>query len=101
MRSGAAILTLLLAAHGCSEAIFAGIGPGGLRHLDERGIRGWLGPEGVAASELVARHARGEQVVEDLATAQNQTAGLLRRIWVVENLADAALLPIAEEGEGR
>jgi predicted Fe-Mo cluster-binding NifX family protein len=46
--------------HGCTDAIFSGIGPGALNHLNLAGIRGWYGSKRTPAHELVERLKRGE-----------------------------------------
>jgi predicted Fe-Mo cluster-binding NifX family protein len=58
----------ILQRHGCSDAVFAEIGPGALRHLQEAGIRGWLAPTDVPVPELLDRFSRG-----DLASAKEPT----------------------------
>ncbi len=57
--SGGAVVNILQH-HGCTEAVFAEIGPGAFRHLQQAGIRGWLGPANVPIAELLARLSRGE-----------------------------------------
>jgi predicted Fe-Mo cluster-binding NifX family protein len=49
----------ILQRHGCSDAVFAEIGPGALRHLQEAGIRGWLAPADVPVPELLDCFSRG------------------------------------------
>ncbi len=50
----------LMALHGCTDAVFTQIGPGALRHLEQAGIRGWVGPAGVLVPQLLERLGRGE-----------------------------------------
>jgi len=50
----------IMAAHGCTDAIFTHIGAGALRHLREAGMAGWYGAAGVPASEVLARWQKGE-----------------------------------------
>lgn len=50
----------LMAARGCTDAVFTSIGEGALRHLREAGIRGWYGPRGEPAAGLAARLGAGQ-----------------------------------------
>jgi predicted Fe-Mo cluster-binding NifX family protein len=50
----------ILQRHGCTDAVFAEIGSGALRHLQEAGIRGWLAPSDVPVPELLDRLSQGE-----------------------------------------
>lgn len=45
---------------GCTEMIFAEIGPGALQGLLRAGIRGWQAPAGLTGAEALLRHAHGE-----------------------------------------
>ena len=49
-----------LVRHGCTDAIFASIGDGALRHLDAAGIQGWYGPADQPSTELSRRLEQGE-----------------------------------------
>lgn len=46
--------------HGCTDAVFTQIGPGALSHLQNAGIRGWIGTASTPVPELVERLGRGE-----------------------------------------
>ena len=59
MLNGRAVVDIVLR-HGCSDAVFTQIGPGALHHLQQAGIRGWIGPAGTPVPELVERLSRGE-----------------------------------------
>ncbi|HLI62347.1 MAG TPA: NifB/NifX family molybdenum-iron cluster-binding protein [Terriglobales bacterium] len=50
----------LMTRHGCTDAVFTNIGPGALRHLEQAGIRGWIGPAGVPLPQVLERFERGE-----------------------------------------
>lgn len=50
----------ILARHGCSDAIFAEIGPGALSHLQQARINPWFGPQGLAAPAVIEQFKRGE-----------------------------------------
>lgn len=50
----------LMARYGCTDAVFTNIGPGALRHLEQSGIRGWIGPAGVPLPQVLERLTRGE-----------------------------------------
>lgn len=50
----------IMARHGCTDAVFTNIGPGALQHLEQAGIRGWIGPAGVPLPQLLERLGRGE-----------------------------------------
>jgi predicted Fe-Mo cluster-binding NifX family protein len=50
----------ILKTHGCTDAVFAEIGPGALRHLQQAGIRGWFAPANIPAPELLERLSRHE-----------------------------------------
>jgi predicted Fe-Mo cluster-binding NifX family protein len=50
----------ILARHRCTDVIFSSIGRGALETLQAAGIRGWCGPEGVPAAQLIKRSKRGE-----------------------------------------
>jgi predicted Fe-Mo cluster-binding NifX family protein len=49
-----------LVRHGCTDAIFASIGDGALRHLDAAGIRGWYGDGDQPPVELARLLAEGQ-----------------------------------------
>ena len=50
----------ILAHSGCTDAVFAEIGPGALRPLQEAGIRGWLAPKDVPVSALLDQLCQGK-----------------------------------------
>jgi predicted Fe-Mo cluster-binding NifX family protein len=50
----------IMARHGCSDAVFTSIGPGASRHLEQAGIRGWIGAAGVPLPQLLEMLERGE-----------------------------------------
>ena len=50
----------ILQRHRCTDAIFSSIGRGALEGLEAGGIRGWYGPEGVAAPELIKQLQEGK-----------------------------------------
>jgi predicted Fe-Mo cluster-binding NifX family protein len=50
----------ILARHGCSDAIFAEIGPGALSHLQQAQIKPWFGPQDLAAPAVIDRLKRGQ-----------------------------------------
>jgi len=50
----------ILARHGCSDAIFAEIGPGALSHLQQAQIKPWFGPQDLAAPDVIEKLRRGE-----------------------------------------
>jgi predicted Fe-Mo cluster-binding NifX family protein len=50
----------ILAAHGCTDVVFSGIGAGALRHLQAANIRGWIGSGEVAVPDLLEKLRRRE-----------------------------------------
>jgi predicted Fe-Mo cluster-binding NifX family protein len=60
----------ILHQHGCADVVFAEIGPGAFRNLQEAGIRGWLAPMNVPVPQLLERFSRGE-----LTPAEGPTPG--------------------------
>lgn len=63
----------IMARHGCTDAIFTQIGAGAFRHLEQAGIRGWIGPADTPVPQLLERLGRGE-----LARAQTPESGMGR-----------------------
>jgi len=55
----------ILQRHGCSDVIFAEIGHGAFRGLQEAGIRGWVAPMNVPVPELLEHFNRGELAQAD------------------------------------
>jgi predicted Fe-Mo cluster-binding NifX family protein len=49
----------ILERHRCTDAIFSNIGQGALEALKAAKIRGWCGPEGVPAAQLIEQLKRG------------------------------------------
>jgi len=60
----------ILAANGCTDVVFSGIGAGALRHLQAAKIRGWIAGGDVPVPDLRERFRRGE-----LARAHAPTEG--------------------------
>jgi predicted Fe-Mo cluster-binding NifX family protein len=60
----------ILAANGCTDVVFSGIGAGALRHLQAANIRGWIAGGDVPVPILLESFRRGE-----LARAQAPTGG--------------------------
>lgn len=50
----------ILAAHGCTDVVFSGIGAGALRHLQAANIRGWIASGDVPVTDLIERLRQGE-----------------------------------------
>ncbi|HVN18677.1 MAG TPA: NifB/NifX family molybdenum-iron cluster-binding protein [Dongiaceae bacterium] len=50
----------IMAKHGCTDAVFTHIGPGAFSHLQQAGIRGWIGPAATPVPELLERLGRGD-----------------------------------------
>ena len=50
----------VLAANGCTDVVFSGIGAGALRHLQAAKIRGWIASGDVPVPDLRERFGRGE-----------------------------------------
>jgi len=50
----------ILRRHGCTDAVFAEIGQGAYRALQEAGIRGWLAPRNIPVPQLLEHFTRGE-----------------------------------------
>ncbi len=48
--------------HGCTDAVFTEIGPGAFMHLEQAGIRGWIGPARTPVPQLAALLDRGELI---------------------------------------
>lgn len=59
--NGRAVVDIMVR-HGCSDAVFNHIGPGAFRHLEQAGIRGWIGPADLAVPQLLERLSHGELV---------------------------------------
>lgn len=57
--NGKAVVEIMVK-HGCKDAVFSDIGPGAFNHLEQAGIRGWIGPEGVPLPELAERLRGGK-----------------------------------------
>jgi predicted Fe-Mo cluster-binding NifX family protein len=60
----------ILQRHGCTDVVFAEIGYGAFRGLQEAGIRGWLAPMNVPVPQLLDHFNRGE-----LTQAEGPTEG--------------------------
>jgi predicted Fe-Mo cluster-binding NifX family protein len=56
---GRSVVDVLVRA-GCSDVVFTEIGVGAFRHLEEAGIRGWLGPGDLPVPQLIERLSWGE-----------------------------------------
>ncbi len=50
----------ILAANGCTDVVFSGIGAGALRHLEAAKIRGWMAGGDAPVPELLESFRRGE-----------------------------------------
>ncbi|MGB7556768.1 MAG: NifB/NifX family molybdenum-iron cluster-binding protein [Candidatus Korobacteraceae bacterium] len=50
----------ILAANGCTDVVFSGIGAGALRHLQAANIRGWIAGGDVTVPDLLDSFRRGE-----------------------------------------
>jgi predicted Fe-Mo cluster-binding NifX family protein len=50
----------IMARHGCTDAVFTQIGPGAFAHLEQAGIRGWIGPADMPVPQLLELLSRGE-----------------------------------------
>lgn len=50
----------ILRQHRCTDTIFSSIGQSALEALQASKIRGWLGPEGIPAAQLIERLKRSE-----------------------------------------
>lgn len=50
----------VLAANGCADVVFSGIGEGALRHLQAANIRGWIAGGEIPVPVLLERYRRGE-----------------------------------------
>jgi predicted Fe-Mo cluster-binding NifX family protein len=57
--NGRAVVDIMFR-HGCTDAVFTHIGPGALSHLEQAGIRGWIGPADVPVPAVLERFSRGE-----------------------------------------
>ncbi len=57
--NGRAVVEIMVK-HGCTDAVFTQIGPGAYRHLEQAGIRGWIGPAGTPVPQLLERLRRSE-----------------------------------------
>jgi predicted Fe-Mo cluster-binding NifX family protein len=57
--NGRAVVDLMVR-HGCSDAVFTQIGPGALQHLEQAGIRGWIGPADLPLPQVLELLSRGE-----------------------------------------
>jgi predicted Fe-Mo cluster-binding NifX family protein len=64
----------IMAKHSCTDAVFTHIGPGAFLHLEEAGIRGWIGPAATPVPQLIECFSRGElQRVQAPEPAANTT----------------------------
>ena len=63
----------VMAKHGCTDAVFTQIGPGAFVHLQEAGIRGWIGPADTSVPQLVESFRRGELPRANEPTEQSGT----------------------------
>lgn len=50
----------ILAAQGCTDVVFAGIGAGALLHLQAANIRGWIGGSQVPVPDLLEKFRQGK-----------------------------------------
>ena len=57
--NGRAVVEILVR-HGCTDAVFTQIGEGAFHHLEQAGIRGWIGPAGTPVPQLLELLSRGE-----------------------------------------
>jgi predicted Fe-Mo cluster-binding NifX family protein len=57
--NGRAIVDILVQ-QGCTDAVFTQIGPGAFAHLEQAGIRQWIGAADVAVPQLLELLRRGE-----------------------------------------
>lgn len=57
--SGRAVAEIL-AANGCTDVVFSGIGAGALQHLQANNIRGWIASGDARVPELLERFRRRE-----------------------------------------
>jgi predicted Fe-Mo cluster-binding NifX family protein len=57
--NGRAVVDIMVR-HGCTDAVFTHIGPGAFQHLEEAGIRGWIGPADMPLPQLLDHLSCGE-----------------------------------------
>ncbi len=57
--NGRAVVEIMVQ-HGCTDAVFTQIGEGAFRHLEQAGIRGWIGPASTPVPQLLEHLSRGE-----------------------------------------
>lgn len=57
--NGRAVVDIMVR-DGCTDAVFTHIGPGAFSHLEQVGIRGWIGPADTPVSQLLERLSSGE-----------------------------------------
>ena len=72
--NGRAVVNIMTK-HGCTDAIFAEIGPGAFGHLEQAGIRGWIGPTDLRVPQLVESFLRGELPRADAPTEKSGVHG--------------------------
>ena len=58
----------MVAANGCADVVFSGIGGGALRHLQTANIRGWIASGDIPVPALLERYRRGELLRADAPT---------------------------------
>ncbi len=56
--NGQAVVDIMVK-HGCTDAVFTPIGPGAFSHLEQAGIRGWIGPADTPVPQLLERLSSG------------------------------------------
>lgn len=57
--NGRAVIDIMVR-NGCTDAVFTQIGPGAFAHLEQAGIRGWIGPADTPVPQLLERLSCGE-----------------------------------------
>ncbi len=57
--NGRAVVDIIVR-HGCTDVVFTHIGPGAFSHLEQAGIRGWIGPADTPVPQLLERFSSGE-----------------------------------------
>lgn len=57
--NGRAVIDIMVR-NGCTDAVFTQIGPGAFSHLEQAGIRGWIGPANTPVPQLLEHLSRGE-----------------------------------------
>jgi len=95
--NGRAVVDIMIR-HGCTDAVFTQIGPGAFSHLEQAGIRGWIGPADMPVPQLLERLSRGKLVQAQAPESMpmSQQAGRERR-----GRGPGSGPPVTEPGRGR